>query len=161
MFFSKLAKLPLSQMTLGISFSADNDKITLSVLPKVKVKDKVVNSLKPLNITGTPEELDREFFNVLVKPMENTNELFTNITTFEESVERAKNKSDYAKKEKEKITTKVNKLTQLLKSSEFDAAKDYEKAIKLANEILKIEATNKEALKVIQDMKQHQTKTLF
>lgn len=161
MFFTQLAELRLAQVTLGFSFSADNDLITVSVLPKVNAKDEALKKVKPLTLTGTAEELDKEFFQHIQTPIESVSELYSNVKAFEQSVSKAKSSTEFAKKQKEKVKKELDKMQTYLKGKDFNPLKDYAEAIKLAKKVLDVDPKNKEALKTMETMTKYDKPTLF
>lgn len=66
-FFKKLFELSDADVTLHIK--RKNDKLTISLMPEA------ANQITPIIITGTPEELDEEFFNKINPALENATEL--------------------------------------------------------------------------------------
>ena len=49
--------------TVQLTIRKDKDKLVVLLVPKLDVsKDEVQREIVPLTLTGTPEELDQEFF---------------------------------------------------------------------------------------------------
>jgi PRTRC genetic system protein E len=82
----------LEKMNLSISLSMKGDKITFSILPKSKEKDKPFD-MKPLTGTGLPEELDAEFPGIISKTFDPATEQLANISTWLDSVGTAAKKA--------------------------------------------------------------------
>ncbi|HDZ15398.1 hypothetical protein LCGC14_1708960 [marine sediment metagenome] len=158
-FFSTLHETGIEQY--GISISFDGDAVSVSVLPKSSAKDKALQSLKPLTLRGTVQEVDDKFFEILQKPLERTNALFRNTVAFEQALKETELKTQQVKKKKESTGKKTTELKQLLKEKDFNPMQDYKKATDIANEILKIDPNHKEALKVVKDMKAYESPKLF
>jgi PRTRC genetic system protein E len=78
-----------------------NGKITLSVLPQA------ITKIAPVMITGTPEELDAEFFNVIAAPLNTSKGVKVEIEQFNNSLKAAKD--DAEKKAKEKPSNSSSK----------------------------------------------------
>ena len=150
-FFSTLKQMGIEQY--GISILFDDETVSVSVLPKTNAKDKALQTLKPLTLRGTIEEVDEKFFQILQKPLEQTNSLFRNTLAFEQALKETEKKTQPAKKKKESTTKKATELKQLLNDKSFNPMQDHQKATDLANQILKLDANHKEALKVQKDMK--------
>lgn len=66
-FFSSLQQTGIAQY--GISILFDNDTVSVSLLPKSNAKDKALQSLKPITVRGTVQEVDERFFEILQKPL--------------------------------------------------------------------------------------------
>jgi len=108
-----------------INITSGEGKMIVSVLPvSDKLNDKAVKLIPPMNLSGTPQELDESFFSAIQKPVEKTVALFTNLEGYEAAVEKAKaqskmesDKKDKAKKEAGDKNTKyeaqMKKVTEL------------------------------------------------
>lgn len=70
---------------LNIRVKTKSGSTTVSVLPVSKTE----NDIEPVIITGTPEELDAEFFNLVSKPIETTKAAIVNLEEQEKSVKEA------------------------------------------------------------------------
>lgn len=81
MFFQQLQALMKNSTTIHISINKKNDKLTVSTSVDVDTREGDVHDLliaiKPLNIRGTAEEIDKEFFSILQKPVTKINETIT------------------------------------------------------------------------------------
>ena len=108
-FFQQISTLGVESLEIKIV----NKKNTLSVSILPKSNSKTMETLKPIVITGAPEELDKEFFNIVSSPVEKTASLISNIEEYEKSLEAIEAKKEEKKKEesKKKETTKTEKST--------------------------------------------------
>lgn len=70
---------------LNIRVKTKSGSTTVSVLPVSKTE----NDIEPIIITGTPEELDAEFFNLIAKPIETTKAAIVNLEEQEKSLKEA------------------------------------------------------------------------
>ena len=87
------------QVTMAIRKSGSN--IAVSVMPDNRgVKDKAVENITPLVMSGSPEDFEEGFKDAL-KPLAQALGLVSNIKEFEESTEKAKRESEMAKKLKD------------------------------------------------------------
>ena len=133
-FFKQLARMDMSsQLTLTIA-KATEDKIVVSILVQNDgCGDKAKNIIPPLNLKGTAEELDAEFFAHIKKPVESASGLMSNMESFMKQLEEAKKqsamekeKTDKAKKETEAKNKKYNdamaKAEKLEKEGKFKEA---------------------------------------
>jgi len=157
-FFSKLKKTGIDQFGMSISYG-ENDTVCVSILPKSN--DSSVKNLIPLNLKDTIVKMDANFFDTIQKPLEETQTQFNNAESYTKALKEAASKTDVAKKQKES-TSKLNKeLNDMVKATDFNPIKDYEKAIKLANKILALNPEHKDAKKIVEQMSQYEIPTLF
>ncbi|WP_454045048.1 PRTRC system protein E [Chryseobacterium sp. Marseille-Q8038] len=115
-FFKQIAKMDLqSKLTLTVA-KATEDKIVVSILVQNDgCTDKAKNIIPPLNLKGTAEELDAEFFSHIKKPVESASGLMSNMENFMKQMEEAKKqsamekeKADKAKKDKDAKSKKYS-----------------------------------------------------
>ena len=106
-FFQQISTLGVESLEIKIV----NKKNTLSVSILPKSNSKTMETLKPIVITGAPEELDKEFFNIVSSPVEKTASLISNIEEYEKSLEAVKAEKEEKKKaeSKKKETAKTEK----------------------------------------------------
>lgn len=83
-FFQKLEQ-QFPDADLNIRVKTKSGSTTVSVLPVSKTE----NDIEPIIITGTPEELDAEFFNLIAKPIETTKAAIVNLEEQQKSVKEA------------------------------------------------------------------------
>ena len=101
-FFQQISTLGVE--SLEIKIVNKNNTLSISVLPKSN--SKTMETLKPIVISGAPEELDKEFFNIVSSPIEKTVFLISNIKEYEKSLKAIEAKKEESKK---KETTKTEK----------------------------------------------------
>jgi PRTRC genetic system protein E len=133
MFFKQLSQY-CQGMTVNISANMKDGTMILSVksgsMPGVKDGDKI--ELAPIIVTGTPEEMDEDFFNVLRAPLEKAKGIFINTEKFDESVEEEKDnetpmeKKARLKKEKEKSAKKSETKVEEKRAEKKVEKQDYE-----------------------------------
>lgn len=117
--FKKMSTMLSEGSTLTITIAKKGDNLVVSVLPgNSLVKDNAKGCIVPLNLTGTPEELDNGFLEAIEAPLTKATGLLTNMASFEKSQEEAKAKS---KMESEKKATEEKKKKEL--SEWIDLAK--------------------------------------
>jgi PRTRC genetic system protein E len=85
---------------LKISIAVVEEQLTVSILPKIDEKLDTLKSIKPLTITGTPEELDQKFFSIVSNPVKQVSELIENTKEIFEEIENAKKANESKKTEK-------------------------------------------------------------
>jgi len=130
-------------------------------MPKTEAKDKGLKSLPPLSFRDSIQEMDANFLTAIQKPLQATEKAFNNVENYEKALEASKAKTEVGKKSKESTGKKFKELQDFKKGNSFNPLKDHEKATKIAEEILKIDANHKGATKVISDMKQYSNPQLF
>lgn len=116
--------------------AGDDGKMTISVLLTPQKTDKDFPVLPPLIFKRTADELSEGFFNDLTAPVQETNELFSNIETYKQSLEQAK--AELAKKATEnKAKPKANeeKKDNAGTVNKEEKKKAYEAVIKQVTEL--------------------------
>lgn len=100
------------QVTMAIRKSGDN--IAVSILPDNRgVKDKAVENITPLVMSGTPEEFEEGFKDALTS-LAAAQGLVSNIKEFEESTEKARKESEMAKKLKDEAAKQKQEFNHLI-----------------------------------------------
>ena len=121
-YFQQISTLGVESLEIKIV----NKKNTLSVSILPKSNSKTIETLKPIVITGVPEELDKEFFNIVSSPIEKTVSLISNIEEYEKSLEAVK-AVKAEKEEKKKVEAKKKEATKTEKSIDKVVEKPKEK----------------------------------
>ena len=96
-FFKQLFELS-DGVDLTLRVKRKNEKLTVSILPETG-KD-----IQPLLLTGTPEQLDAEFFNSIKAPVGEVKEILANAKAFVESAKKSAEKSKPAASGKKPAT---------------------------------------------------------
>lgn len=133
-FFNQIMQLQLTgSLHLTIAKGADNNLIVSVMLQNQTCTDNAKNSIPPLTLRGTAQELDNGFFENITVPMQTASGLMVDMQGFMEQVEEAKKQSASAKEQADK------------KSKETEAKdKKYKEAMAKADELEK-EAKFREA----------------
>lgn len=140
--FKTLSEVLGDGCTATITIAQKDGVMTVGVLPGNNlVKDSAKNKIVPLNLTGTPEELDEGFVNAISEPIRMTSGLLVDMATFEKAAEEAKAQS---KMEEEK------------KEAEAKRKKEYDGYMALARTNLK-ESKYQDALKCVESAKKSST----
>ena len=130
-FFATIAPF-LGSMNLTLTVAkGSGDTVIVSLLPQPRIKDNAKESVQPMVIRGTIEELDEEFFNAIKEPMTKVTGIVIEIESFEKGAEKLAedNKAkDAIKAEAKKNKDKSDKIVK--KAQELFEAKDYDKAEK-------------------------------
>lgn len=144
MFFQSMNQMmnPNVDITLVIRKSADG-RMAVSVLPKSNtLKDEAQNSIVPLTLNGTPEELDTGFMQVVARPMQKASGLISNMAQFEAQTNKAASSSKGAKEAKAKESKEDREKREkyeknLKKAEEHIAAKRHKEAVDALTEARK------------------------
>lgn len=130
-FFATIAPF-LGSMNLTLTVAkGSGDTVVVSLLPQPRIKDNAKDSVQPMVIRGTIEELDEEFFNAIKEPMTKVTGIVIEIDNFEKGAEKLAedNKAkDAIKAEAKKNKDKADKIVK--KAQELFDAEDYDKAEK-------------------------------
>lgn len=133
--FKTLSEVLGNGCTATITIAQKDGIMTVGVLPGNNlVKDGAKNKIVPLNVSGTPEELDEGFVKAIAEPVRKTAGLLVDMASYEQAAEEAKAKS---KMEEEK------------KAAEATRKKDYDGYVNLARTNLK-EQKYRDALKCVE-----------
>lgn len=133
---------PNVDITLVIRKSAEG-RMAASVLPKSNtLKDEAQNSIVPLTLNGTPEELDSGFMQVVARPMQKASGLISNMAQFEAQANKAASSSKGAKEAKTKESKEDREKREkyeknLKKAEEHIAAKRHKEAVDALTEARK------------------------
>jgi len=120
---------------LGIHIRRVENRLCVAVMPqREKLKEGAGQSIVPLVVNGTPEELDTEFLAQIARPMEKVQGILMNLEAFEKQAEKAaaENKAAQpaAKKETKEERERREKLEKLLKKADESAtARQYSNAL--------------------------------
>lgn len=134
-FFKTLSEVLGEGCTATITIAQKDGIMTVGVLPGNNlVKDGAKNKIVPLNVSGTPEELDEGFIDAIAEPVRKTTGLLVDMASYEQAAEEAKAKS---KMEEEKKVAEANR------------KKEYDGYVNLARTNLK-EQKYRDALKCVE-----------
>lgn len=134
-FFETLAGLN-AQGGWKINIAADKDgKLVVSVLLfNEKVGDDTRRMIPPMIFKGTPQEIDKGFFEAIAAPVQKTSQLFSNMEQYmkalDESKKQAKPETDKKGKDKKTENSKVVTFeTEMAKVEELQAQEKYTEAL--------------------------------
>lgn len=139
--FKTLSEVLGNGCTASINIAHKDGLMTVSILPGNNlVKDSAKNSLVPLSVSGTPEELDEGFVAIIVEPIRKAAGLLSDMEAFEKATAEAKAKSEMEKEKKNAEAKRKNDYngymalakTNLTEQKYSDALKCVENAKKLA-----------------------------
>lgn len=113
-FFKTIADFLQDGQQVQMAIRKSGDNIAVSILPDNRgVKDKAVENITPLVMSGTPEEFEEGFKDAL-KPLAAAQGLVSNIKEFEENTEKAKKESEMAKKLKDEAAKQKKEFNDLI-----------------------------------------------
>ena len=113
-FFKTIAEFLQDGQQLQMAIRKSGDSIAVSILPDNRgVKDKAVENITPLVMSGTPEDFEEGFADAL-KPLAETQGLVSNIKEFEENTQKAKRESEMAKKLKDEAAKQKKEFNDLI-----------------------------------------------
>ncbi|MFL5810056.1 MAG: PRTRC system protein E [Flavisolibacter sp.] len=104
-FFEQLGSL-LGDVDMTIRFFKKNGRFTLNIMPGNRS-----NNIKPLIVSGTPEELDSEFFNTVAPGIKEITGIISNMDDVKkEASEKSESKKSLEKKAPVKTKKKTDKV---------------------------------------------------
>lgn len=113
-FFKTIADFLQDGQQLQMAIRKSGESMAVSILPDNRgVKDKAVEHITPLVMSGTPEDFEEGFKDAL-KPLAQAQGLVSNIKEFEESTEKAKRESEMAKKLKDEAAKQKKEFNDLI-----------------------------------------------
>lgn len=113
-FFKTIADFLQDGQQLQMAIRKSGKSIAVSILPDNRgVKDKAVENITPLVMSGTPEDFE-EGFKDAIKPLSKAQGLVSNIKEFEENTEKAKRESEMAKKLKDEAAKQKKEFNDLI-----------------------------------------------
>lgn len=113
-FFKTIADFLQDGQQVTMAIRKSGSSIAVSIMPDNRgVKDKAVENITPLVMSGTPEEFEAGFEDAL-KPLAEAQGLVTNIKEFEENTEKAKKESEMAKKLKDEAAKQKKEFNDLI-----------------------------------------------
>jgi PRTRC genetic system protein E len=136
MFFTYFKQImsPGVDYNLTISQTAAGDLVVI-LLPKVRdLKDTAQHQIGPLIISGSPQDLDREFFPKVTTPIQKTAGILLDMKGYEQQQKAAESESKAVKDEKNKAATEAKAKREkydgfMKKAGELEAAGDFDNAL--------------------------------
>lgn len=146
-FFTELAKLGAGQISISLTYMADDNIMAISVLPiDNSFNDEGIKKLKPFSASVTPEELNEEFFNAISSPIMETKKLIFNTKEYLQQKEIA-TKLSAKEKEKTDKTSKLSKELKNLMEKENEILPNKPKILSLIKEIKALDSEHSYAVK--------------
>lgn len=154
-FFKKIKELGMEQVVLEIKQDKEG-KMTVFLTPKIIAKDSAFEKLKPLHVTGTPEELDEQYFDVITQPLQALNGIVSNVKEFEAQVQEVNKNTEANKNKKDKIKAAQESLKNHVKTlvTVDDWLREKTKTQSLIDAIFKIDSEDSLAKKTKEELDQ-------
>ncbi len=117
-----------TDVTIVIRKNTDGRMVVSTAARNTEVKDQAKDIIPPFVVSGTPEELDAEFVQVITEPVSKATGLQTSMKAFEASMATAAAKSKAV--DEEKKTKKLLYDKAMAEGKKQEDAKNYEEAVK-------------------------------
>jgi PRTRC genetic system protein E len=129
--FTEISTLLKEGEMLSMNIRKNGSEMIVVVLPKVEnVKDPAVEQLIPLNLKGSPEELDAGFIEAIQFPVQKSTGLMTNMAEYEKAAEKAAQESKAVKDRQDTISRHVKEAEAFEKEGKTkEALAAYAKAL--------------------------------
>lgn len=150
-FFKTLSQYKIKQIEIQIAFDFENNAVSILTAPKSPATDKATHQLPELVIHNDIETIDQNFFEILQKPLEKTQEFFDNTLAFEKELELQKKQTQAEELKKNTIKKLEDSIAKIKEKTDFNYSKYSNKILKIIDEIKTIDPNNKNA------SKEHQT----
>lgn len=146
-FFSSIAKVKFQE--IGLTIIKDTvGNLTVATSVKHEVKDESLRHIKPFIITGSPADLDKEYFARATNPIQEVQGLIDNSAEFLKAKQLAEKESAAKKSEEAAIKKAEEAVNKLIKDDKIDE-KDKAKLTKAVDALKKLDAENEVAKKAL------------
>jgi len=139
--FTEIFNLLKEGEMLRMNIRKSGNEMIVIVLPYIEnVKDSAAEQLIPLNLKGSPEELDAGFIEAIRTPVIKSTGLMTNMAEYEKSAEKARTESKAEKERQDTVNKHVKDGETFEKAGKFrEALAAYTKAFDLDKKNVKIQ----------------------
>ena len=119
MFFTGLSELMQEGQIVNLNLMKKGDKLFISLMPKVQdMPEAAMKKLIPLNLNGTPTELDQGFLEAVSQPVQERFGLLSNADAFRENTKSAATKKTQVTTSNTAKDTKLTKNERMLADAE-------------------------------------------
>jgi len=161
-FFKRIAELLDNNTSVSMTIKKNDDKLTVSLLPKSASKDEALSKISPIVMMGSVDEFETAFFANIRASVSKFTEFSSESVSFEKSIEKAKEESAIAKAKKEDNKKKKEKVDKIIaEANKFIEDKDGDKVRDCINKIAGLDPKNKEIAKLEESLKEINGNTLF
>jgi len=139
--FTEISNLLKEGEMLSLNIRKSGNEMIVIVLPRVEnVKDPAADRLIPLNLKGSPQELDEGFIEAIKSPVTKSTGLLTNMVEYEKSAEKAREESRAEKDRQDAINKNVKDAEALEKAGKYrEALNAYTKVFDMDKKNIKIQ----------------------
>jgi PRTRC genetic system protein E len=139
--FTEISNLLKEGEMLRMNIFKTGQSLVVTLLPKsAEVKDPAAEQLIPLNLKGSPAELDAGFIEAVRRPLTTSTTLMTNMAEYEKSVEKAGQEARAEKDRKEAVNRHIKDAETAGKAGKKkEELEAYAKALKLDGKNIKIQ----------------------
>ena len=139
--FTEISNLLKDGELLCINIMKSGENLVVTVLPKSEeVKDPAAEQLIPLNLKGSPQELDEGFIGAISQPVLQSATLMRNMAEYEKAAEKAAAESKTEKDRKDAIDKLVKEAETHEKAGKYrEALAAYTKALEKDKKNVKIQ----------------------
>ena len=121
--FTEISNFLKEGEMLYINIMKAGENLIVSVLPKSgDVKDPAAECLIPLNLKGSPVELDAGFVNAISKPVLQSTTLLRNMSEYEKATKKAAQESKAEKDRQETVNKQIKDAEALEKAGKLKEA---------------------------------------
>lgn len=121
--FTALSNLLKEGEMLYINIMKVGENLIVTVLPKSgEIKDPAAECLIPLNLKGSPEELDAGFIDAISNPVLQSTALLRNLSEYEKAAEKAQQESKAEKDRQETMNKQIKDAEALEKAGKLKEA---------------------------------------
>lgn len=128
--FQELFSMLNDGQMLTITLLRRGENLTVGVLPQAPdVRDEAKSQLIPLNLSGTPAELDKGFLAAIHTPVRKVSGILRNMELYEEKADKAASESKALKEKTEKVNKAVKEAEGLEAEKPREALLAYKKVL--------------------------------
>lgn len=128
--FEQLFSMLNDGQVLTITLLKQGEKLTVGVLPQApNVQDCAKSQIVPLNLIGTPRELDEDFISAINVPVQKVSGILQNMELYEQKTEKAASESKALKEKTEKLNKAIKDAEALESTKPREALIAYKKIL--------------------------------
>lgn len=147
MFFTGLSQLMQDGQTINLNLLKKGDKLFVCLMPKVQnMPESAMSKLIPLNVEGTPTELDQAFLETISLPVQERFGLISNVDAFRDNTKStgSKNSSGTNNNQAGGQDSKEAKIARRTEEAEkFEKAQRWPEAYAIYKKLSEADPTNR------------------
>lgn len=141
-FFTRLHSLNVDSIHVVIK-QDKTGKMTVSLCSISSINDSAINSIPPISLTNTPDKLDEDFFEIITKPIQEQQVLITNLKTYHERLENAKENNAQEQEKKAKLKKYIERIKTIESEPNFDVKIAKDRLLEVITKIEAVDSQNK------------------